>query len=976
MGFYGNITNVANTTFQFDKIYSNRLDMEAHCNSDGIMVGRYVLVEYDNDAAYPVIEKDTDGKFYPVGVTGEARIAIKYSAGEIPMDHKPTDTFYKGEIAQEQGKDTIIFYQCAGGDSDNNAIFTEITKVNSTNTYIANFAIDEKQYAKSGDKFTGFDSTVWVKTSDNTGTSVTTKYVNIASLNSVVPTFDVVADAPTMTPITPHFDSDSTNVYYKLHMQSPYGFRVAKGEDGKSDEGTIWYETTYDKSNDKTVTTSKIIDKADIYYNKDGFSETTVSKVANDNYIKLEPSAKSGAIYSHGKEENDIQEFRFHLPAIGNMMSDAWDIIHGPLRDDEQGDENSSLQGRLDSFKGINNNQIPVKRTDGTLVGTHINGAKDYEMTTIEEAPLITKTDDEKYFKSDDAWIQTTIDSSSLKKGDKEAQKDNNGIAIHHTWTKGTDTTSEIDINGEGDTFEIVTPIADNAGHIVAHNTETVTLPYGYKTITTNGLAKTKEGNEITDKDLDSSTGGTSSADNTQDTLAINTVNKWIQTEVTNDKIEFAHEIHKIKNSDYETETDLNSSNLGGLTTEKTEVKLLEEERNFKIYGIKGLDRNTLVIPDWSYDEAGHITEKHNREFVLPFGFKNITIPDNSISIDVPASTKGTQTADNTQDTLNIQSSNKWIKIDGATEDTIKFGHDIQGENFGNIYYAATITKEDGEVTHNQNPQFGDTVNILNVTVDNAGHTTSFGTNTIKIPQGSYESAQNVSEATEVITSISFDETKGKISSTKANTKTLKLTDYPKVASATNESISSDETINGAFGKLEYRLNNEIDKRKEEDTALSNAITKEIEDRDKAIATAVSNLIDGAPETYDTFKEISEYINTHGTEAANMSTAIQNNTKAINNEATRADTEEKRIAALVGETKVSTQIDNKINALALGTASKKDVGYFATAEQGTKADNAIDKTTYENKIADLEAKIADLTNRLNTLEKASSDTTE
>jgi hypothetical protein len=39
----------------------------------------------------------------------------------------------------------------------------------------------------------------------------------IAELNSVVPTFDITADAPTMTPITPHFDADSTNVYYKLH---------------------------------------------------------------------------------------------------------------------------------------------------------------------------------------------------------------------------------------------------------------------------------------------------------------------------------------------------------------------------------------------------------------------------------------------------------------------------------------------------------------------------------------------------------------------------------------------------------------------------------------------------------------------------------------------------------------------------------------------------------------------------------------
>jgi hypothetical protein len=38
-----------------------------------------------------------------------------------------------------------------------------------------------------------------------------------------------------------------------------------------------------------------------------------------------------------------------NLPAIGNMMSDAWDIIHGPLRNDdmrqwdEKGNNVSSL---------------------------------------------------------------------------------------------------------------------------------------------------------------------------------------------------------------------------------------------------------------------------------------------------------------------------------------------------------------------------------------------------------------------------------------------------------------------------------------------------------------------------------------------------------------------------------------------------------------------------------------------------------
>jgi hypothetical protein len=53
-----------------------------------------------------------------------------------------------------------------------------------------------------------------------------TKYVMIAELNSVVPTFDISVDAPTETPLMPHYSTDSSNVYYKLHVQPSWGMRI------------------------------------------------------------------------------------------------------------------------------------------------------------------------------------------------------------------------------------------------------------------------------------------------------------------------------------------------------------------------------------------------------------------------------------------------------------------------------------------------------------------------------------------------------------------------------------------------------------------------------------------------------------------------------------------------------------------------------------------------------------------------------
>jgi hypothetical protein len=75
----------------------------------------------------------------------------------------------------------------------------------------------------------------------------------IAELNSVVPTFKITADAPTMTPLPPHFDKQSNNVTYWLHTQPQWGMRVKKADivtepDGKqaiySDENVTWVKTT------------------------------------------------------------------------------------------------------------------------------------------------------------------------------------------------------------------------------------------------------------------------------------------------------------------------------------------------------------------------------------------------------------------------------------------------------------------------------------------------------------------------------------------------------------------------------------------------------------------------------------------------------------------------------------------------------------------------------------------------------------
>jgi len=82
-------------------------------------------------------------------------------------------------------------------------------------------------------------------------------------------------------------------------------------------------------------------------------------------------------------------------------------------------------------------------------------------------------------------------------------------------------------------------------GHVVGSNTETVTLPYGFKYINIGAPIS----DELTSDEL--AAAGRLRADNTQDEFTINPSNKWIRitgtdSEENGELITIGHEIHEI----------------------------------------------------------------------------------------------------------------------------------------------------------------------------------------------------------------------------------------------------------------------------------------------------------------------------------------------------------------------------------------------------------------------------------------------
>ena len=274
MGFYGNITNTSKTQFQFDRTYPNRATMEANLTTDGIYAGRYVLIEYDTDLSKTLdtfmrVYFNDDGVAYTASDLSYVSRLNKKDIGFGDIVFTSND-YVSG---QPLVPTDCIFWKCTSIlDKNSNEPATFARVVSSESNYVMNFNIDTAKYGEGR----GYDSTVWQKVYVNN----IEKYVQIAELNSVVPTFDISADAPTVYPIQPHFDINSTNVYYKLHWQPQWGFRAKEAKQGNntmsndqngnnypSDEKIKYDIYNYD-SNTGTTNTSTLEYDAAIYYNK------------------------------------------------------------------------------------------------------------------------------------------------------------------------------------------------------------------------------------------------------------------------------------------------------------------------------------------------------------------------------------------------------------------------------------------------------------------------------------------------------------------------------------------------------------------------------------------------------------------------------------------------------------------------------------------------------------------------------------
>lgn len=457
-------------------------------------------------------------------------------------------------------------------------------------------------------------------------------------------------------------------------------------------------------------------------------------------------------------------------------------------------------------------------------------------------------------------------------------------VSLRHNYQPVRDTTSNSDMNNpKKDTMKLYTPIVDPKGHVVGHNDHTVTLPYGFKTITTNGRSGTASGDN---------TGNPSTsnvvADNTQDTLGINSGNKWIRidTNASADIITISHDIHTPTVS-AKNQTDLNNP-----------------------------ATDSITIQDTTYDNAGHMTANQEHKYILPYGFKYITTNgrvSNNNTENLAA--QGQIAADNTQDTLGINSGDEWIRIVTSPDsDVLTISHDVKntssvdggkvslsneenGTTFsitlydfdsknhfskktttkytlpnsygkiaadvgttteascthdtftlsGDSWIKTTVSKDKVSFTHqapqtsnlsstvedtNKAPKLGGTFNIPKISYDSKGHVSSKTSYAITLPSLSLSGTKGSTD--NVMTNLTYAKNGDTFTATFGKIGDLTLTGYSTPTSITTD-ITAADSLNIGLGKLRYYINKESEDRK-------SAITQEVKDRNNAITEAINVL--------------------------------------------------------------------------------------------------------------------------------------
>lgn len=539
MGFYGNITNTSKTTFTFDKIYSNRLQMDNSCTSDGIFLGRYVLVEYGLPATqYLVGYLDNKIMYDDPSDRSDSHIILCENGKLVKVKRSNQWYLYVGNVTASGTKEWKYLTRITNDRVDDEQ-------------YNLNYQIDYPVYGR------GYDSTVWIKQYINNQET----YVQIAELNTVVPNFSIYP----LLPQDPYVAVDDASVVYqpgKYYYYDEVDSHYKLDNNDTKTEGRVYYleselgpAITADQSSTNLLYKLRVptnfqldLDDNNIYYNKEGFSKTKRSyDNTTENSINYKLSQSGYRFYYNVEQDNvvgepiddgyDRKSLVVKLPALGNAVCDTYDLLYGQNRNDSTTNfDKTNIKGALNTL----NRKMSLDKLDTNKL--------------IYFSTEIDNNINDNYMKS------ATIEGDNLISVDADIEKNSGVIKVTHNnldVNKASKTYGkDVDFGTFGSSIKLPKLFTDRAGHIVKEETFSVSIPKGSYT-------NTKEGNVFTSLSFTDTTGALSSEKSYLGTLALgegyiinNKLNTITKDTTLNDSIN-----KLIDNSDSKYNTLLGQSN-------------------------------------------------------------------------------------------------------------------------------------------------------------------------------------------------------------------------------------------------------------------------------------------------------------------------------------------------------------------------------------------------------------------------------
>lgn len=661
MGFYGNITNTSKTTFTFDKIYSNRLQMDNSCTSDGIFLGRYVLVEYGLPATqYLVGYLDNKIMYDDPSDRSDSHIILCENGKLVKVKRSNQWYLYVGNVTASGTKEWKYLTRITNDRVDDEQ-------------YNLNYQIDYPVYGR------GYDSTVWIKQYINNQET----YVQIAELNTVVPNFSIYP----LLPQDPYVAVDDASVVYqpgKYYYYDEVDSHYKLDNNDTKTEGRVYYleselgpAITADQSSTNLLYKLRVptnfqldLDDNNIYYNKEGFSKTKRSyDNTTENSINYKLSQSGYRFYYNVEQDNvvgepiddgyDRKSLVVKLPALGNAVCDTYDLLYGQNRDDSTTNfDKTNIKGALNTL----NRKMSLDKLD-----------------TNKLIYFSTETDNDI---NDNYMKSATIEGDNLISVDADIEKNSGVIKVTHNnldVNKASKTYGkDVDFGTFGSSIKLPKLSTDRAGHIVKEETFSISIPKGSYT-------NTKEGNVFTSLSFTDTTGALRSEKSYLGTLALGegyTINNKLNT-ITKDTT-LNDSINKlIDNSDSKYNTLLGQSNNSfgkdtvptlyglrqGINTDRNSISNLSSKIDI-LNGAVSTTNSVAYSIKQAIDKLDKTDNKVDKQFVTAVEEKDglITVSRSALQEnDLPITFDGTYSSSNKVATMSSLNTLKTSLLGGYT---------------------------------------------------------------------------------------------------------------------------------------------------------------------------------------------------------------------------------------------------------------------------------------------------------------------